>query len=74
MTDTLTVEIHWRGTNDVTADDLKAGKEWASRNGYDVHTWRDINHAGDHVTLTRVIAPGGPTVALYETQPRKQDR
>lgn len=62
-----TVEITWRGTKPVTAPDLSRGKEWAERHGYTVRAWPDTNAQGQPVTLTRITAPGGTTVALYET-------
>lgn len=62
------VEITWRGTRPVTADQLAYDKEWAHEHGYPVFVWCDVNAAYELVILTRVMSStGGSTVALYET-------
>lgn len=63
-----TVEITWGAIKPVTPADLARGEEWAERHGYTVRKWRDTNASDRPVILTRITAPSGHTVALYETE------
>ena len=62
-----TVEITWRAADPVTPEELAFDKAYAARKGYTVHEWPDTNASRQRVTLTRIIADTGQTMALYET-------
>jgi len=72
------VEIKWGRTSPVTVTDLADKVRWAREWGWTVREWADTSAQGERVTLTRITAPSGHTVALYEstngTRPRRKWR
>lgn len=60
------VEIRWGRAVPVTQDALASATAWAAARHWTVRTWPDTSRTGQPVTLTRITAPSGHTVALYE--------
>jgi hypothetical protein len=62
-----TVQVRWRDTLDIDAEQLARTRKYAYLFGYTWTSWDDFDRDGERVTLHRVTDQTGCTVELYET-------
>lgn len=62
-----TVQVRWRDTLDIDAEQLARTRKYAYLFGYTWASWDDFDRNGERVTLHRVTDRDGHTVELYET-------